>query len=200
MPTTTAAVRALPSAGRPIDLPRTFAGRVLLVLAATAFVATCAHVSVPLYFTPVPVTLQTFAVVVIGLFFGPALGASTLLLYLAEGVAGLPVFSPAGPGGIAQLIGPTGGFLLAYPFAAALAGWAVRAMRSRLGDLSAALLAAATSTAVIFAIGAPWTAYWMHLSIPAAWQAAVLPFLPGEGLKIAAAGAAFAAYSRWRLR
>ena len=180
------------------DLPRSLTGRALLAVSATAFIAACAHVSVPLYFTPVPVTLQTFAVIVVGLLFGPSLAASTLLLYLAEGTAGLPVFSPAGPGGIAQILGPTGGFLLSYPLAAAAAGWTVRILRRNLSNFSAAALASAAATVIIFAIGASWTAHWMHLSSAGAWQAAVLPFMPGEGLKIAAASAIFTAYSRWR--
>jgi len=179
-------------------LPRTFAGRAVVAISASAFVAVCAHVSVPLFFTPVPVTLQTFAVLVVGLLLGPSLATSALLLYLAEGAAGLPVFSPAGPGGIAQILGPTGGFLLSYPLAAAVAGWTVRILCRRLSNVSAATLASAAATVIIFAIGAPWTARWMHLSATGAWQTAVLPFLPGEGLKIAVAATLFTAYSRWR--
>jgi len=198
MPNTTTSIAASPSALELRDLPRSLTGRVLIAVSATAFIAACAHVSVPLYFTPVPITLQTFAVVVVGLLFGPSLAASTLLLYLAEGATGLPVFSPAGPGGIAQLLGPTGGFLLSYPLAAALAGWIVRAARTRISNFSAAAVASAAATVLIFAIGASWTAQWLHLSAASAWSAAVLPFLPGEGLKIAAASAIFTAYSRWR--
>jgi biotin transport system substrate-specific component len=104
------------------EFARTRAGRIFLAISATAFVAICAHVSVPLYFTPVPVTLQTLAVILIGLALGPALGFSAMLLYLAEGAMGLPVFSPHGPGGVAQLLGPTAGFLFSYPLAAAAAG------------------------------------------------------------------------------
>ncbi|HEY5056095.1 MAG TPA: biotin transporter BioY [Acidobacteriaceae bacterium] len=179
-------------------LPRTFAGRALAAIGATAFVALCAHVSVPLFFTPVPVTLQTFAVLVIGLLFGPSLAASTLLLYLAEGAAGLPVFNPQGPGGVAQLLGPTGGFLLACPLAAAVTGWIARTRSTRTSTFSTMILASLAGIVVVFAIGAPWTAHWLHLSVTAAWQAAVLPFLPGEGLKVGAAAIASTAYSRWR--
>jgi biotin transport system substrate-specific component len=198
MPNTSISISTTAPALQIHDLPRSFVGRALLAIGATAFIAICAHVSVPLYFTPVPVTLQTFAVLVIGLLFGPALAASTLLLYLAEGMAGLPVFSPAGPGGIAQLLGPTGGFLLSYPLAAALAGGTARKLRSLLDDLSAAVIASAAATTLIFAIGASWTAHWLHLSAAGAWHVAVLPFLPGEGLKIAAAAAILTSYSRWR--
>src|SRR5277367_1286432 len=104
--------------------------RVVLVVAATALVAVCAHISLPLLFTPVPLTLQTFAVILVGMVLGPVAGFSAMVLYLAEGAMGLPVFSPHGPGGVAQLLGPTAGFLFSYPMAAASAGWVVRRMRS----------------------------------------------------------------------
>jgi biotin transport system substrate-specific component len=91
------------------EFARSRTGRALLAISATAFVATCAHVSVPLYFTPVPVTLQTLAVILVGLTLGPALGFSAMVLSLAEGAMGLPVFSPHGLGGVAQLLGPTAG-------------------------------------------------------------------------------------------
>src|SRR5277367_1653846 len=103
--------------------------RVVLVVAATALVAACAHVSLPLPFTPVPLTLQTFAVILVGMVLGPAAGFSAMVLYLAEGASGLPVFSPHGLGGIAQLAGPTGGYLASYPLAAACAGLFTRNIR-----------------------------------------------------------------------
>ena len=94
-----------------------------LALAGSMAIAATAHIAIALPFTPVPFTLQPLAVLLVGLLFGPALGFGTLCLYLMEGVSGLPVFQPLGSGGAAQLMGPTGGFLLAYPFVAALAGW-----------------------------------------------------------------------------
>src|SRR4030088_3567835 len=111
------------------SLQESLAGKTLLVIGATAFVAACAHISLPLPFTPVPLTLQNFAVILIGMVLGPVAGFSAMVLYLAEGAMGLPVFSPHGPGGVAQLLGPTAGYLFSYPLAAAVAGWAVRAMR-----------------------------------------------------------------------
>src|SRR6202453_2744538 len=100
--------------------PRVAWNTVLAVVSATALVAICAHIAVPLGFTPIPVTMQTFAVLLLGLLFGPGPAFACLALYLLEGAVGLPVFSPHGPGGIAQMLGPTGGYLLSYPFAAAL--------------------------------------------------------------------------------
>ena len=104
---------------------RTLSGarQIALVVGASLFVALCARVSLPLPFTPVPLTLQNFGVLLVGLALGSRRGFAALLLYLAEGLMGMPVFSPTGPGGLAQLLGPTGGFLLAYPFVAGLAGW-----------------------------------------------------------------------------
>src|SRR5512143_2178718 len=96
--------------------------QVSLVVGASLFVALCARVTVPLPFTPVPLTLQNFGVLLVGLALGPRRAFAALVVYLAEGAAGMPVFNPLGPGGVAQLLGPTGGFLLAYPFVAALAG------------------------------------------------------------------------------
>src|SRR5215469_12199938 len=85
---------------------------ILSVVAGSALVAICAHVSVPLFFTPVPMTLQPFAVLLLGLLLEPTAAFAALVLYLVEGAAGLPVFTPQGPGGILQLIGPTGGYLM----------------------------------------------------------------------------------------
>src|SRR5271154_1383242 len=100
------------------------AGRLLrtagLVLAGSALVAICAHIALPLWFTPVPVTLQPFAVLLLGLLLGPRMAAGTMFAYLAEGAIGLPVFAPNGPGGTLQLFGLTGGYLLSYPLVAPL--------------------------------------------------------------------------------
>jgi len=194
----TAASTQVSTAPQVHHLPRTVAGRAFLAIGATLFVAMCAHVSVPLYFTPVPLTLQTLAVLVIGLAFGPTLAAATLLLYLAEGAAGLPVFSPQGPGGMAQLLGPTAGFLLSYPLAAGAAGAVARATRNRIADFPAALLAGISASLFIFSFGAGWIAHLLNLSPAAAWRMAVLPFLPGEALKIAAAAGGYATLQRWR--
>jgi biotin transport system substrate-specific component len=171
-------------------LTRTLAGRSFLAVSATALVALCAHVSVPLYFTPVPVTLQTMAVILVGLTLGPALGFEALVLYLAEGAIGLPVFSPNGPGGIAQLLGPTAGYLFSYPLAAAAAGGVVRAVRLGRSQLPAAILAGLAASIFIFAMGAGWLAHLLHLNANAAWHLGVQPFLSGEILKIAAAAGA----------
>ena len=127
---------------------------------ATALVAICAHIAVPLGFTPVPVTMQTFAVLLLGLLFSPGAAFACLALYLVEGALGLPVFSPHGPGGIAQLLGPSGGYLLSYPFAAALASLLYRRGRRR---FVAALAAAGLASILILAAGATWLGLLGHL-------------------------------------
>jgi len=100
--------------------------RVVAVMLGAALVAAAAQVSVPLPGTPVPMTLQPLAVLLVGGLLGAPLGASSLLLYLALGAAGLPVFTPTVPlVGVARLFGPTGGYLLAYPVAAFATGWIV---------------------------------------------------------------------------
>ena len=168
-----------------------------IVLAGSALVAVCAHIALPLYFTPVPLSLAPFAVLVLGLMLSPGLAASTLGVYLAEGAVGLPVFTPsaAAPGGLAHLLGPTGGYLLAYPFAAALISFLWR--RSGRGFAAALASAAAGNLAILFC-GALWLAALMHTSAIAAVSAAVLPFLPGDALKVVAAAALVAGFQRLR--
>src|SRR2546422_7892219 len=100
--------------------------RALAVVLGAALVAAAAQIAIPLPGTPVPMTLQPLAVLLVGGLLGAPLGASSLLLYLALGAAGLPVFTPTVPlVGVARLFGPTGGYLLAYPVAAFATGWIV---------------------------------------------------------------------------
>jgi biotin transport system substrate-specific component len=134
---------------------------------ASLFVALCARVTVPLPFTPVPLTLQNFAVLLVGMMLGSRRGFAALALYLAEGAAGLPVFSPMGPGSFAQLLGPTGGFLLAYPFVAGLAGWvAERGKKS----FARAALAGLLGEILLFASGISWLFVLTHsLAQAARW-------------------------------
>ncbi len=167
-----------------------------MVLAGTAVIAAAAHIAIPLPFTPVPFTLQPLAVLLVGLLFGPIFGFVTLCLYLAEGLAGLPVFQPLGLGGMAQLLGPTGGFLLAYPLVAALAGGLSRTVRFG-SSYAAATVAGTVATLLLFALGAARLGSLLHLGIRGTLMAAVLPFLPGEAVKVlAAAGIA----SAWKNR
>jgi len=157
-----------------------------VVLAGSALVAVCSHIALPLWFTPVPLTLQPFAVLLLGLMLGPRLAAATLGAYLLEGAAGLPVFTPgfALGTGITHLLGPTGGYLMSYPAAAALVSW----LRRRVArGLAGAVLSAAAGDVLILLCGFAWLAMWTHTSIGAAFTLAVLPFLPGDALKVVAA-------------
>jgi biotin transport system substrate-specific component len=174
-----------------------------IVLLASAFVALCAQVALPLYFTPVPLTLQPFAVLLIGLLLSPRLAGASLLTYLAEGALGLPVFAPAfatGPAsapGLAHLFGPTGGYLLAYPFAAMLISMVYQ--RSRRGFLPA-LLSAAAGSLLILSVGAVWLGMLTHASAAFVLMQSVVPFLPGDALKIIAAASLASGWQRWRDR
>lgn len=172
-------------------------GRAVVIASATVFIAICAHVSVPLPFTPVPLTMQDLAVLLVGLALGPVDGFAALALYLAEGAAGLPVFNPQGLGGAAQLFGPTGGFLLAYPFVAAIAGWGARSICIANGFARAAISCLLAST-VLFGLGATWLAQYTHASAAMVLRMAVYPFLPGNLVKVAAASGIFSSLKRWR--
>ncbi|HEY1987487.1 MAG TPA: biotin transporter BioY [Terracidiphilus sp.] len=170
-----------------------------IVIAGSLFVAACAHVALPLYFTPIPLTLQPFAVLLVGLLLAPRLAAATLGTYLLEGAAGLPVFTP-GPSsgaGLAHLFGPTGGYLLAYPVAAFLISFLWR----RTGrTFTSGLIAAAIGNVVILTVGALWLAVLTHARMAAIATQAIVPFLPGDALKVATAAALATGWQRLRLR
>jgi biotin transport system substrate-specific component len=159
-----------------------------IVICASAVIAVCARIMLPLPFTPVPLTLANFGVLLVGLTLGSRRGFAAAALYLAWGAMGLPVFASTGPGSIIQMLGPTGGYLWAYPIVAFLAGWiAERGPASFTRNLVGAIVA----EVVLFAAGISWLAIMIH-----SWQKAAVfglyPFLFAEVSKIllAAAGAA----------
>ena len=171
---------------RVLHAPRVAWNTVIAVVLATALVAICAHIAVPLGFTPIPVTMQTFAVLLLGLLFGPGPAFACLTLYLLEGAFGLPVFSPHGPGGMAQLLGPSGGYLLSYPIAAALASWLYRL--GKRGFLAAAA-ASGLASLLILAVGASWLGIISHANLSVVFFQSIAPFLPGDAVKVLAATA-----------
>lgn len=179
----------------PAGFTQTIPGKITLGLAATLVVAAAAHVSIPLWFTPVPLTLQPLAVLGVGLTLGPVAGFLTMLAYLAEGALGLPVFSP-GLGGVAQIVGPTGGYLMAYPFVAFIAGAVTRALQSRTSRFVAAAIGCTAAVTLLFTCGAGWLMNYTHLNLQQAWLEGVVPFLPGEAIKIVAAAGLYRALSR----
>ena len=167
---------------------------VLQAAAVTGFaVATAlsAHVRIPLPFTPVPITLQTLVVLLAGLTLGPGGGAASQALYLGAGLAGLPVFA-AGAGAV---FGPTGGYLIGFVLAAAVAG----AIARRRGDTVGIALGFAAGTAVIYACGVAWLCALTHAPAAEVVAVGVLPFLAGDALKlVAAVGVAKVARPAWR--
>jgi biotin transport system substrate-specific component len=159
--------------------------RAAAVLFVTVLTIVAAQVSIPLPFTPVPFTLQPMIVLLGGAALGSRLGMSSQVLYLALGLAGLPVFaaSPVLPQGFARLLGPTGGFLMSYPLAAFVTGYlATRGFDRR---YLTAVLAMTAGLAIIFACGVAWLAWGTpHVGLSAAVRAGLLPFIPADIVKI----------------
>ena len=181
---------ALSGNGRAIQAVR----QASLVVGASLFVALCAHVTLPLPFTPVPLTMQNFGVLMVGLALGGRRGFAALAVYLAEGLAGLPVFSPTGPGGLAQLLGPTGGFLMVYPLVAGLAGWIMERGRSSFARGATAGLA---GEAVLFAGGLIWLTALTH-SFAQAVRFGLYWFIFAEVIKVMSAAALASRWRRWK--
>lgn len=155
------------------------ARRAIAVVLGAALVAAAAQVAIPLPGTPVPMTLQPLAVLIVGGLLGPGLGAASLVLYLALGVAGLPVFTPIGLPGLARLVGPTGGYLLAYPVAAAAVG---RLVPSGAG---AARLALATLVGLLLIhLGGLAQLAILTRDLSTAARLGTVPFLLGDLLKL----------------
>jgi biotin transport system substrate-specific component len=154
---------------------------IVLALIGTALLTLSAKIQVP--FWPVPMTMQTFVVLVLGMAYGWRLAGATVLLYLAQGAIGLPVF--AAGGGIAYFAGPTAGYLVGFLLAAVAVGWLAEHGwdRSPLRTLAAMLI----GTAIIFACGIAWLS--TLIGLPQAIGAGLVPFLLGEAVKIALATA-----------
>ena len=173
---TAAAVPTLVSRLWPRTATNTVPRALVLILAGSILLAASAHAKVP--FWPVPLSMQTLVVLVLGASYGWRLGGATLIAYLAEGAAGLPVF--AGGAGPAYMAGPTGGYLLGFVLAATLAGWF--AERGFMRNILLAVAAFLVADAVVFAFGVGW------LSQLIGYQKAIVgglqPFMPAEALKI----------------
>src|SRR4051812_14154666 len=160
----------------PMDFVSSFA----LVVGFSLLTALAAQVVVPLPWTPVPITGQTFAVLLTGALLGSRLGALAMLAYLIEGAAGLPFFA-AGGGGVARLLfSPTSGYLLAYPAAAFLVGL----LAERGWDRRWVTAAAAMSLGSILILVGGWAWLTRFVGPAAAWSAGVEPFLVGDVVKI----------------
>jgi biotin transport system substrate-specific component len=165
--------------------------QVAIVISASLFVALCARISTPIPGTPVPLSLSNFAVILVGLALGWRRGFAALVLYLAEGAAGLPVFSPVGAPGFLRFIGPTAGYLIAYPFVAALAGYIFERGKTTFGR---ATVAAIAGELLLFACGISWLFVLTH-SLERAISFGLYWFVFAEIIKVMlAAGIA----TRWR--
>jgi biotin transport system substrate-specific component len=161
--------------------------QVALVVGASLFVALCARITIPLPFTPVPLTLQNFGVVLVGLLLGSRRGFAALALYLAEGAVGLPVFSPSTVAftGLAHLTGFTGGYLLVYPLVAGLAGFIFeRGART----FARAAIAGLLAEILLFAGGLSWL-YVMTHSLARAAYLGLYWFVAAEVMKVMFAAA-----------
>ena len=159
---------------------------IMLAFAGSVLLAVSAKINIPFY--PVPMTMQTFMVLCIGMAFGWRLGGATLLLYLGEGALGLPVFAgtPEKGIGLAYLMGPTGGYLFGFFVAAVTVGWLAEKGWDR--NMWTTLAAMIIGTAIIFTLGL------LYLGVLYGWDKPILewgliPFLPGAGFKIGLAAA-----------
>ena len=165
----------------------------LSIFAGAGLVAALSRLSFPLPFSPVPLTGQTLGVLLVGAALGSRRGFLSLMAYLAAGASGLPVFSMggAGPG---WLLGPTGGYLMSFPMAAALVGFLTEKGWGRNPFL--ALSAMVMASLVIYLVGAGW----LSAFVPDPIKAGVLPFMPGDAVKIVLAATVVSGTGRFLLR
>ncbi|HEV2836712.1 MAG TPA: biotin transporter BioY [Pyrinomonadaceae bacterium] len=164
----------------PLDSTRSIG----LVVVFSLFIAAAAQFSIQI--GPIPITGQTFAVLLTGALLGSRLGAAAVIAYLIEGAAGLPFFA-GGASGIVRFLGPTGGYLVAFPAAAFVTGAFAEHGWDR--NYPQAVAAMAIGSVIVFLGGWAWYAVLTNTSPVAAFQIAVLPYLPGDVIKIALAAA-----------
>jgi len=165
--------------------------RAVAVLFFAALTAAAAQISMPLPFTQVPFTFQPTVVLLSGLVLGPRLGAASQVLYLAAGIAGLPVFAASAtlPPGVWRLFGPTGGYLMSYPLAAFVVGALARRGFDR--RYLTSIVAMALGLVVIYTCGTVWLAYASvgrtAIGLASAFATGVAPFVIADIVKLAAA-------------
>jgi biotin transport system substrate-specific component len=171
--------RVIPGEGLAWDAVRIAAANLLMVL--------CAQVAIPLPWTPVPVTGQTFGVMLVAVLLGPHRAAIALGLYLLEGAAGLPVLQPFGAPGALRLLGPTAGYLLAFPLAAFLIGRLMQAGSAASNGWSVLRMTSAlvAGNALILASGWVWLSFVARTELAQAAVSGLLTFVPVEAAKIA---------------
>lgn len=155
-----------------------------LVVGATLLMGILGRFAMPLPFTPVPLTLANFGVLLVGLTLGSRRGFAALTLYLAAGAMGAPVFAPSALSGIAQLLGPTGGYLISYPFVAFLAGWIAEGGPKTFTRYAVASVA---GEILLFVSGVSWIMVLLHAPLARAANFGLYPFIFAEVIKVLAA-------------
>jgi len=187
------AVSGVPSTLRLAVLPRPrLLTDVVLVAFGAGLIAASAQVSLSLPFTPVPITGQTFAVLLVGASYGTLRGGSSALLYVLLGIAGAPVYAH-GASGWAVITGASGGYLLSYPLVSALTGLLAQRRWDR--RFSSAVGAMLTGNVLIYLCGLPWLAVVLHTNLEKTLEYGLYPFVPGDLFKLyLAAGALPAAW------
>ncbi|CAN5125984.1 biotin transporter BioY [soil metagenome] len=168
---------------------------VLMILGFVGLIAICARIAIPFY--PVPITLQTWAVLVTGALSGPRRGVGAVALYLAMAAVGLPVLAN-GAGGLSAVTGGTAGYLIAFPAAAFIAGWA--AEQGRLGVSLQGFVILLIAHAVTLALGVAWLILSIGLDPIRAVQVGATPFLIGAVIKSGLVLATLWIWRRWRAR
>ena len=152
--------------------------RVIGVFVFTILVSLGAFVRIPLPFSPVPITLQTFFVLLAGLILGGGLGAASQIFYIIFGIAGFPIFAGAGFG-LFYLLGPTGGYLFGFILVSFLIGHLARKIESNLGTFVIIML----GSLAILICGGTWLKILFNMSFNKAFFLGILPFIPGDIIK-----------------
>ena len=165
----------------------------LLVLGGAGLIAASAQVSFKLPFTPVPITGQTFSVLLVGASLGTMRGGASGLVYLLSGLL-FPFYADGGKGWDV-IAGASGGYLVSYPFVCALTGWLAERNWDR--KFSSAVGAMLTGNVVIYLFGLPWLAHVLHTNLEKTLEAGMYPFVPGDMFKLYLAAAALPA--AWKL-
>lgn len=155
----------------------------LQVVGASLLIALCAQIQIPLFFTPVPLSGQTFAALLAGALLGSRKGALSVLLYILEGCVGLPVFT-SGPLGFARLVGPTGGYIVGFVFEAYCVGFFLEKMKNITAVKTFAILC--MGCAIQLGCGALWLIHFV--GIQSVWALGVVPFVAGELFKVSLVG------------
>jgi biotin transport system substrate-specific component len=168
-------------------LPRTGAVTdALLIAIGAGLIAGAAQISISLPFTPVPITGQTFAVLLVGASLGTFRGGSSALLYVLLGIAGAPIYADHNHGW-AVITGASGGYLVSFPIVSALTGWLAEQRWDR--RFSSAVGAMLTGNVVVYLIGLPWLAVVLNTGLEKTLELGLYPFVPGDTFKLYIAAA-----------